>query len=336
MARASFPEIPHAALKNHATPERLERVWRRIDLDRARSPSAQRRQPWWALAAAAGIFGLGVFVGSRLSRPAAEVTAMAEPRVQPRLPGAAPLAEALAPAPRASGETPRKHPDRARALPTTLAAEEAPAEAIVDIPAPATPPNTAPALPPEWLALADAGDFMGAKLVLERTGGFDRALGSANAGELMSLADIARASGQRELALQALRRVLSAYASAPEAPIAAWTLGNLLEQAGDKLGAADAYATYRRLSPAGDFAEDAAARQVDVALSQGNLELSARAMDEYAENFPKGRRLSEFRARLSALALASDSVEPPQAEATPESTLPAEPTAAPSVKRDPP
>jgi hypothetical protein len=56
------------------------------------------------------------------------------------------------------------------------------------------------------------------------------------------------------------------------------------------------------LSPTGDFAEDAAARQVDAALSQGNLELGTRAMEEYAQNFPKGRRLAELRKRLNALA----------------------------------
>jgi hypothetical protein len=55
------------------------------------------------------------------------------------------------------------------------------------------------------------------------------------------------------------------------------------------------------LSPAGDFAEDAAARQVDAALSQGNLELGRRAMEEYAQNFPTGRRLAELRKRLVAL-----------------------------------
>jgi hypothetical protein len=40
---------------------------------------------------------------------------------------------------------------------------------------------------------------------------------------------------------------------------------------------------------------------VDAALSQGNLELGRRAMEEYAENFPKGRRLAELRKRLAAL-----------------------------------
>jgi hypothetical protein len=84
----------------------------------------------------------------------------------------------------------------------------------------------------------------------------------------------------------------------------------LLEQAGDRAGAAEAYEAYRRLSPTGDFAEDAAARQVDAALSQGNLELGTRAMEEYAQNFPKGRRLAELRKKLNALAAPADAAAP--------------------------
>jgi hypothetical protein len=122
----------------------------------------------------------------------------------------------------------------------------------------------------------------------------------ASPSELMSLVDIARASGERGQATSALRQVL-AHAEAPEAPLAAWTLGNLLDQAGDQPGAAQAFALYRRLSPAGDFAEDAAARQVDVALAEGNLELVTQLVEDYARDFPHGRRLSEFRRAERAL-----------------------------------
>ncbi len=160
--------------------------------------------------------------------------------------------------------------------------------------------------PAEWEKLAEAGDFRAAKAALDREGGFEQTLLRASASQLLVLADILRASGGREQAAQALKRVLSSYVSAPEAPLAAWTLGNLLEQAGDRAGADEAYATYRRLSPTGDFAEDAAARQVDAALSQGNLELGTRAMDEYAQNFPKGRRLAELRKRLAVLQAPAD------------------------------
>jgi hypothetical protein len=117
----------------------------------------------------------------------------------------------------------------------------------------------------------------------------------------MSLVDIARASGERGQATSALRQVL-AHPEAPEAPLAAWTLGNLLDQAGDQPGAAQAFALYRRLSPTGDFAEDAAARQIDVALAEGNAELVTQLVEDYARDFPHGRRLGEFRRAEKALA----------------------------------
>ena len=76
----------------------------------------------------------------------------------------------------------------------------------------------------------------------------------------------------------------------------------MLEQGGDGAGAAEAYELYRRLSPAGDFAEDAAARQVDVALARQELELATRLVDQYEKDFPNGRRLAEFREELGKLA----------------------------------
>ena len=102
-----------------------------------------------------------------------------------------------------------------------------------------------------------------------------------------------------QTAIAALRRIVEVYSNAPEAPLAAWTLGNLLDQAGDELGAASAYALYRRLSPGGDFAEDALAREVESALAQGNLEQSARLIAQYENEFPSGRSLEEFLSELA-------------------------------------
>ncbi len=304
MTRASFPEIPQEALKSHAQPERVERVWRRLQLDLTGAPRAERLN-WWLPVAALGIFGLGVAFGVRLHAPSVEVAAVAEPREARPTPGAGPAVEPEAPAAQRRTLPAQKRVRSPRALPTGEAAVEyaqsygEPAGLVASEPAPVTGP-------PEWETLAETGDFHAAKTALDREGGFEQVVGRASANQLLVLADIARASGGREQAAQALRRVLSAYDSAPEAPLAAWTLGNLLEQAGDRSGAAEAYATYRRLSPTGDFAEDAAARQVDAALSQGNLELGNRAMEEYAQNFPKGRRLAELRKRLNALGAAPD------------------------------
>jgi len=301
MSRASFPEIPQEALKSHAQPARVERVWRRLELDLSDRPRSRDRSSWGLALGAAGIFALGVALGVRWRAPAVELAAVAEPRPALPVPGAGPAAAPGA-RPKERHEAPAQKRSRARrgvvvvseAAPGYAATYGEPAGSVASDPVPVSGP-------PEWESLAETGDFSAAKAALDRAGGFQRASAHASASQLLVLADIARASGNREDAAQALRRVLSSYDSAPEAPLAAWTLGNLLEQAGDRSGAADAYATYRRLSPTGDFAEDAAARQVDAALSQGNLELGTRAMEEYAQNFPKGRRLAELRKRLNAL-----------------------------------
>ena len=333
MTRASFPEIPQEALKSHAQPQRVERVWRRLELDLSEAPRRRGVLRGWLAVGALGIFGLGVALGARLHAPAAELAAVAEPRSALPTPGAGPAAEPGTPAAEQHAAPTQKRARARRPLPTGVAAAEyvetydEPVGVVVNEPAPVSGA-------PEWETLAESGDFHAAKAALERQGGFQRASERASASQLLVLADIARASGGRDEAAQALRRVLSAYLSAPEAPLAAWTLGNLLEQAGDRAGAAEAYAAYRRLSPTGDFAEDAAARQVDAALSQGNLELGTRAMEEYAQNFPKGRRLAELRNRLNALAAPADaaapgSSEPEDDDATePSADAPAAPPAA--------
>ena len=306
MTRASFPEIPAEALKSHAQPERVERVWRRLQLDLISAPRARSFAYGWASVAALGIFVAGVGVGTRLRAPLVDVAAVAEPRAALPMPGAGPAVEPQARVTHHAEAPAQKRAHTPRSLPTgETVAEQYPDSYGEPVSAAESAPVAIVEFA-EWEKLAEAGDFRAAKDALDRDGGFERAAQRASAAQLMVLADIARASGSREQAAQALKRVLSSYSSAPEAPVAAWTLGNLLEQAGDRAGAADAYATYRRLSPTGDFAEDAAARQVDAALSQGNLELGRRTMEEYAQNFPKGRRLAELRKRLAALETPAD------------------------------
>jgi hypothetical protein len=301
MTRASFPDIPPEALRDHGSAERVERVWRRLELDMAAAPRARAFVGWWAPVAAVGIFALGVVVGARLSAPELEVAAVAEPRPALPAPGAGPIAEPAASVEEAHEQPAQKRSRSRQVARTPGGGAEAYAQTYGEPSGFGAAEPPAVAEPAEWEKLAESGDFLAAKAALDRDGGFDRAAARASASQLLVLADVARASGSRDQATQALRRVLSSYLSAAEAPVAAWTLGNLLEQAGDRSGAAEAYATYRRLSPTGDFAEDAAARQVDAALSQGNLELGRRALEEYAQNFPTGRRLAELRKRLVAL-----------------------------------
>jgi hypothetical protein len=76
MTRASFPEIPQEALKSHAEPERVERVWRRLELDLSGAPRGHGWLRGWLVIGALGVFGLGVAFGSRLHAPAAELEAI--------------------------------------------------------------------------------------------------------------------------------------------------------------------------------------------------------------------------------------------------------------------
>ncbi|HEY8943048.1 MAG TPA: tetratricopeptide repeat protein, partial [Polyangiaceae bacterium] len=304
---------------------RLRRVWTRLEAGIGRRPA--RSRPSLVLAPALGLalFAAGVFVGRNVVPPAgsepqmlAERPQLAEPsRATPR-PAADSPQRPAAPAP---SSRPRPTSPRVASASDVVVAEPRVEPEIVA--APLVPPPG----PPEWLRLAELGDFAGARTALDQEGGFEFALAQASPEQLLVLVDVARASGGRDQAIRALRRLLERFPGAPEAPLAAWTLGNMLEQSGDGAGAAEAFALYRRLSPAGDFAEDAAARQVHVALSQGNLELAVRLLDQYEKDFPNGRRLSEFREELAKLeAEGADAgagvAPPPLAEESPDLELP--------------
>lgn len=295
-------ELPRSALRDYNDDPRLDRVWQRLEVNLGERPPRSRSS--WLLAPAFGLllFVAGVLVGRNVLPP---VSPSAPEVLAERLAPVGPTTRAPRPAgnrpersvtPLPSARPPASSPRVAQSTKTSSAAavEQTVQEPVSHVPV--SPPG-----PPEWLKLAESGDFAAARASLEREGGFELALVNATPEQLLVLVDVARGSGSRERAVRALKRLLDLHPSAPEAPLAAWTLGNMLEQSGDGAGAAEAFALYRRLSPAGDFAEDAAARQLDVALSQGNAELATTLLDQYAKDFPNGRRLAEFREELAKL-----------------------------------
>lgn len=306
MKNSEFPEIPAAALRDNATSARVERVWRRLEVDLGGSPSRPRSVWWWAPAAVAIVFGAGVFVGARWSRSEAPAAAALLPEPEIASEPGLPAQDQLGPAPQPRMEAPRAARSRpARApQPSSPLVTEVPAVAD-SIPAPVVSSAAPPAGPPEWQQLFDQGEFDAARYALEQRGdfaaGFDAALAVATPEQAVSLADIAVFTGDRTRAVVALRRVVNGAKDDPVAPLAAYKLGNLLEKMGDRAGAAEAFANYRRLSPTGDLAEDALARQVDVALERGDVELARRLAEQYAQDFPNGRRLPEFREHLQKL-----------------------------------
>jgi hypothetical protein len=314
-------DLPRFPLREHGSSVRVERIWRRLAPELGQARRHRGPQTWWAPAALVSVFALGVFVGARWVRPDAAPVLSAERTVTTE-PAPGPQAAPPVPAGSAHVEPPVVPPHRARSSGlVSPVIELAPA---IHQAAPAA--SIAPALVvPAWERWAEAGDFEQARAALDAEGGFESALGVATASQLMTLVDIGRASGSRERAVAALRRVVEFFRAAPEAPLAAWTLGNMLDQAGDEAGASEAYALYRRLSPGGDFAEDALAREVDSALTQGNLELSARLIAQYENEFPNGRRLEEFRSELARRSERTAIAPPSDEVVTAEPALPVEP-----------
>ncbi len=302
--KSALPVIPAEALRDHGTDERIDRVWQRLESDLTTSPARPRAALWWAPAAVVIVFGSGVIVGARWGNvtPPPSTTVAAEPtEIGDERPSGQELPEPVAPV---TEEREQDKRERVRQTPLLPLAPEPTAAELVETPPP-LPTSPAPASTlavPVWYRMVDeTGDYRGARKAIEREGGFDVVIANATAEQLMVVADIARATGVSARALQAFRRVTEQFPGDANAPLAAFLLGKELEKAGDKAGAARAFALSRTLSPKGSLAEDALARQVEAAVEQGNVELARQLADEYAKDFPKGRRLGELRAQIAKL-----------------------------------
>lgn len=289
--RRSFSEIPAELLREQAADDRVERIWHRLEKDLKATRRRSRSSPAYAVVFAAATFVLGVAVGARFSGGARAplATLVAEPPTAP-LPAAAPAANPAEELRAVSKERQHAPVGRRATIPhRTEVEQEEPAPPVVAVPA---------VQASEWQRLADEGQYAQALTALESTGGFDAVLRDASAEQLMSLVDVARATGQRDRAILALRRIVSEHGTDPNAPVAAWMLGNELAKVNDLAGAEQAFAMYRALSPNGDFAEDALGRQIDMAEAQGNLEHARNLAAQYMKEFPDGPRSADIQAEL--------------------------------------
>ena len=116
------------------------------------------------------------------------------------------------------------------------------------------------------------------------------------AAELLSAADRARLSGHPDEGADLLRKLLLEHAGDPRAPLAAFTLGRLLlMELGHPDEAARVFAQARRLAPAGPFAEDALAREVEALSNAGRPADALTRAQEYQRLYPNGRRLDSVR-----------------------------------------
>jgi transmembrane sensor len=117
-----------------------------------------------------------------------------------------------------------------------------------------------------------------------------------SAAELMLTADKALRDGNPARAAELLRRLLRYHGHDSSASLAAFTLGRiLLFDLRDYRGAAEAFAQARALAPAGAFADDALAREVESWARADAPEKAAARARTYQRLYPAGRRLSEVR-----------------------------------------
>ncbi|MEN9580679.1 MAG: hypothetical protein RJA70_3688, partial [Pseudomonadota bacterium] len=315
------PRFERSQLRQCSTPAAIERVWSRLEVEtEPRRTSLGRVSVAWGGALSVMTFVLGLwlggasFGGSQVGSPGERTDVFAEPT--PSAAAADALGRPAGERHRATGAgegaRERGSVTRRRVPPSLLGTpEESPVGAL---PAASSvrlrqlgpeftdgvPASAAPE-PPRWQKFANAGEYEAALVEIGQAGGFEAVLGWSDAEQLMLLADVARATGQRQRALAALRRILLDFRDGHTAPLAAYSLGNMLEKAGESQAAAEAFAAYRALSPRGDFAEDALVRELRSAVVRGQRERALQLLAQYDSAFSEVRPSDEverLRARL--------------------------------------
>jgi transmembrane sensor len=115
--------------------------------------------------------------------------------------------------------------------------------------------------------------------------------------QLLSAADAARLAGRPDEGAALLKRLLDEHGADPRAPLAAFTLGRVLLMHLDRpREAAAAFADVRARAPAGSFAEDALAREVEAWTKAGEPERARERAEEYLRLYPGGSRTRTVKA----------------------------------------
>lgn len=294
--RRQLPEIPENALRNHGTDDAVDRIWQRLEGDLAQSRPRSRGLMVWAPASFAIVFALGIVVGARwfsvTQPPLASVAPEPVPESNELVPTQAPSQPGTEEQKVIHSEAPVKRSPMS--VPLGAAGAAATSTDVLLSPPPTT--LLVPQGPPQWETLASNSDYKAAWDALGQGSGFDSLLVRASADQLMNLSDIARQVKQGGRAMQALRAVIDRYPNDPNAQVAAYTLSQMLEKAGDHAGSAKYAGLYRSLSPKGDFAEDALIQQIKSAVAQGDVEVAKKLSEQYEKDYPNSKRLDDVRA----------------------------------------
>jgi hypothetical protein len=192
-------------------------------------------------------------------------------------------ADALEPPPLpAAPAEPAAEPSAAASGHGPAAGAEAAAEAPAHIPARVSHPPVAKS----WSRRMARGDFEAVVEAAERRG-IDSVLARGSRTELSALADAARYTRRTRLAGRALNAERDRFPETAEGREAAFFLGNLAEDGGDRSGAVSWYSRYLREDAAGTYAAQALGRKMLIESRRGS---SAAGIDaeEYLHRFPSG------------------------------------------------
>jgi TolA-binding protein len=140
----------------------------------------------------------------------------------------------------------------------------------------------------DWRALVAAGHYAEAVRAAERVG-WTRVCRTANAVELLSLADAARLSGETSRAVEALVTLRQRFPASTSAATGAFSLGRLaFEKRGAYAEAARWFATYLNEQPQGPLMGDAIGRLMEARDRAGDRAAARRDAERYLQRFPEG------------------------------------------------
>jgi transmembrane sensor len=140
----------------------------------------------------------------------------------------------------------------------------------------------------DWRALVAAGHYAEGVRAAEHAG-WGRICRSANAVELLSLADAARLSDQTPRAVEALLALRQRFPGSTSAATGAFSLGRLaFEKRGAYAEAARWFAKYLDEQPDGPLMGDAVGRLMEARHRAGDRASARRDAERYLQRFPEG------------------------------------------------
>jgi TolA-binding protein len=151
----------------------------------------------------------------------------------------------------------------------------------------------------DWRALVAAGHYAEGVRAAEHVG-WTRVCRSANAVELLSLADAARLSDQTPRAVEALLALRQRFPGSTSAATGAFSLGRLaFEKRGAYAEAARWFARYLDEQPDGPLMGDAVGRLMEARHRAGDRAAARRDAERYLQRFPEGPYAGTARAILA-------------------------------------